>query len=274
MLPFVRYIDLTQSLPNPYYVISRDHRLFFVLEGAGFYHTGSQSFPLSPNTLVFSQPGVPYFPESAPHNPLRFYTLNFDFDQSYSNLTQVLPPTRSDLRLPGELLTTPVPQELTAFHSAFFLEHMQALEFEFHAIHSEYVHRDLLFRQRSSALLAALLYKINRYASSGQSSVQNSDRILSFIHANYAKPLKNTHIGAALGYHPGYVSTLVKSRTGKPLHRYLLEVRLQKAVTLLLDTTLSVAEIARQVGFIDANHFSAAFHRWSGQRPTDYRYHR
>ncbi len=271
MVPFVRYIALTSSLPNPFFVTSRDYRLFFVLEGRGTYHVEDRAFPLSPNTLVFSCPGVPYFPKSDPHDPLRFYTLNFDFDQSHADLSAVQPPTRVGLAPPGDVLSSSPPAELQAFGSAFFLEHMQPLEPELRSILNEHLHRDLFFRERSSALMAALLYKINRYALTGPSAFQNSDHVLNYIHENYGKPLKNTEIGAALGYHPGYVSSLVKKRTGKPLHRYLLEVRLQKAVTLLLDTALPIAEIARLVGFCDANHFSAAFHRWSGQRPTDYR---
>jgi AraC-like DNA-binding protein len=49
---------------------------------------------------------------------------------------------------------------------------------------------------------------------------------------------------------------------------YVTECRMDEAETLLTDTDLSVAQIARSVGYADAFGFSAAFKRHKGLSPT------
>lgn len=70
--------------------------------------------------------------------------------------------------------------------------------------------------------------------------------------------------------------------TPRTLHRRLLErgvsfrqlleeVRKQLAVDYLRDSRLSLAEVARLVGFSEQSAFQRAFKRWTGQTPRDFR---
>lgn len=47
--------------------------------------------------------------------------------------------------------------------------------------------------------------------------------------------------------------------------------RYERARDLLINTTMSIAEVARNVGYSDARSFRRAFKRWSGLLPTDIR---
>ncbi|MFJ3441236.1 AraC family transcriptional regulator [Streptomyces sp. NPDC086081] len=58
---------------------------------------------------------------------------------------------------------------------------------------------------------------------------------------------------------------------GRPPLAYLTECRLDEAAALLIDTDLTIAQIARSVGYADAFGFSAAFKRHKGQSPSRYR---
>ncbi|MBB5911311.1 AraC-like DNA-binding protein [Nocardia transvalensis] len=58
---------------------------------------------------------------------------------------------------------------------------------------------------------------------------------------------------------------------GSPPLTYLTECRMDEAGVLLSDTDLSVAEIARTIGYADAFGFSAAFKRHRGVSPSAYR---
>ena len=53
---------------------------------------------------------------------------------------------------------------------------------------------------------------------------------------------------------------------GKPLHRYLLELRITKAIGLLETGQYSVESVAEAVGFSDANYFSRYFKKITGKR--------
>ena len=53
----------------------------------------------------------------------------------------------------------------------------------------------------------------------------------------------------------------------------LTDIRKEKAVRLLLGTTLPLDEIAEQLGYSDQTNFSHAFRQWSGFTPGQYRKH-
>ena len=63
----------------------------------------------------------------------------------------------------------------------------------------------------------------------------------------------------------------VAALTGKPAASYLRSFRLQKAKELLQSTSLTVSEIAFQVGFKDLGHFSRTFLKEFGKNPSDLR---
>ena len=56
-----------------------------------------------------------------------------------------------------------------------------------------------------------------------------------------------------------------------PPQRYLLDLRMQKARRLLIESSSRVGEIARQVGFEDVLYFSRRFHLSTGLCPSAYR---
>lgn len=58
---------------------------------------------------------------------------------------------------------------------------------------------------------------------------------------------------------------------GQPPLAYLTECRMDEAEELLADHDLTVAQVARAVGYADAFGFSAAFKRHRGVRPSDFR---
>lgn len=58
---------------------------------------------------------------------------------------------------------------------------------------------------------------------------------------------------------------------GRPPLAYLTECRLDEAAALLTDTDLSIAHIAKAVGYADAFGFSAAFKRHKGLSPSAFR---
>lgn len=63
----------------------------------------------------------------------------------------------------------------------------------------------------------------------------------------------------------------VKALTGMATVKFILEVRLQKAVGLIREGELSFAQISYMVGFNDPHYFSKSFKQRFGISPTEYR---
>lgn len=62
-----------------------------------------------------------------------------------------------------------------------------------------------------------------------------------------------------------------KKITGLSINRYLIELRLKMASTLLRDTELTVDEISERTGFHDISYFSKVFKRKLSYTPSEYR---
>ena len=59
--------------------------------------------------------------------------------------------------------------------------------------------------------------------------------------------------------------------TGFPPARYILDVRINKTKERLASTSLSVKEVASQMGFDNYEYFFTAFKRFTGMTPAEYR---
>lgn len=73
---------------------------------------------------------------------------------------------------------------------------------------------------------------------------------------------------------PHYLSQSLNERMGKSFFEYLAELRIQEAKTILVDPAqqhLKVEEVAEQVGYLSKSAFSAAFKKYTGQTPGQFR---
>lgn len=62
-----------------------------------------------------------------------------------------------------------------------------------------------------------------------------------------------------------------RKATGQTPIEYLIRLRIQKAMDLLRNTSLSITEIALDVGFNDSNYFTRQFRRVLGETPRAFR---
>jgi AraC family transcriptional regulator len=71
--------------------------------------------------------------------------------------------------------------------------------------------------------------------------------------------------------HPVYLARAFRRRYGCSPGAYLRHCRMERAIDLLDDHRLSVAEVAATCGFVDQAHFSHAFRRSHRVTPSQYR---
>lgn len=96
-------------------------------------------------------------------------------------------------------------------------------------------------------------------------------RATEYINANLGEHLTLSKISDALAMSPCHFAHVFKQATGLPPHRYVMERRIERAKSLLRETDLSVAEIAKQVGYSNQCHFSVVFHKFTGEAPRRYK---
>ncbi len=95
--------------------------------------------------------------------------------------------------------------------------------------------------------------------------------ILDEIHRHYDQPLSLKYFARKLKLNAAYVCALFTRCVGTSFKRYLTDVRINQAKSLLAEPTCRIAEISSQVGYRDGNRFRAAFKKETGLPPSDWR---
>jgi AraC-like DNA-binding protein/ligand-binding sensor protein len=92
-----------------------------------------------------------------------------------------------------------------------------------------------------------------------------------FIMENFTRKISLKEISGIAGLSPPYFSTIFKEEMGENLSKYLNRLRVEKASRLLLDTDMSLSEIAACCCFEDQSWFSKKFKAFTGISPGKYR---
>jgi len=93
----------------------------------------------------------------------------------------------------------------------------------------------------------------------------------SFILENYTRKISLQEIADIAGLSAPYFSTIFKEEMGENLSKYLNRLRVERASRLLLETNMSLAEIAGSCCFEDQSWFSKIFKAYTGISPGKYR---
>lgn len=96
-------------------------------------------------------------------------------------------------------------------------------------------------------------------------------KIKEFIEENYGSHLTLDDIAGYVYLSRSYASSLFKEQTGCGIFEYLNAVRVDRACTMLRETSLSLADISQRCGFEDQSYFTRVFKKAMRLSPMQYR---
>lgn len=70
---------------------------------------------------------------------------------------------------------------------------------------------------------------------------------------------------------PSYFSTVFNREMKVSFGNYLTQIRMEKAIELLRNTSLKIYEVAEQAGYQNVSWFTVAFKKYTGKNPGEYR---
>ncbi len=79
------------------------------------------------------------------------------------------------------------------------------------------------------------------------------------------------YLSEQIGIHPVHISRAAPKYFATNLGAYLRQLKLKKAIPLLLDPNYSLTQIAHQSGFSDQSHFNRVFKSYFNMNPSHYR---
>ena len=125
-----------------------------------------------------------------------------------------------------------------------------------------------LLQRLESTLLAREQQMVSRREADA-ASLAESVRI--YLQENYAHQVDFSALADSLAVSAPYLSKVFHEQTGVSPSRYLTDLRMRQARKLLMDTGLTVREIAARVGYPDPYHFSRSFRNAVGCSPAQFR---
>lgn len=149
----------------------------------------------------------------------------------------------------------------------------------FNTFLSEYYDKQIYSKEILQSYLVIIFMELLRiyHTNGGNQLIQISEDsskvlmdILHYIEKNYVD-CNIGDIANTFGYHPKYVSYLIKKKTGKTFNEIKLIQRLNIACSYLRNTTLPIHAIAEKVGITNQNFFYKKFEERYNMSPNNYR---
>lgn len=91
--------------------------------------------------------------------------------------------------------------------------------------------------------------------------------VIELMEKNLEEPLSRSELARSAGLSTRQLERLFRKYLGRSPARYYLELRLDRARLLLLQTNMSIIDVALACGFVSASHFSKCYRDYFGHTP-------
>ena len=244
------------------------HELVFIAQGHGTHYIDNQIFKVNRGDIFLIQPGQHHYFSDRVN--MRHLNVAFDLD---------------NLPLSHELL-----QKHPGYLPLFTLDpmmrqnrdvigHLQFAPAQFSAINS--IINEMMSMQNRGAdsfsmltlfqqLLIILMDAYALPASRDGKQLLKLSKIINYIELNFDKALTIEELAHRAAMSRSTFIRQFKKATGTSAISYINQLRINQAKERLLNTDLSITEIAYKVGFNDSNYFTRLFKKHTGLPPRNY----
>jgi AraC family transcriptional regulator, transcriptional activator of pobA len=264
----VKTFEVNRNYPVAYPHRHHDfYELLFITQGTGNHAIDGHDFVIKPNSIFFLSPGqihdlnlsadvqgyIFLFSSAFYHfnksDPYKLFELPFFYDLSASNLPIYLSKS-ADIEL------------ITNYFQKSIAESQQNLS-ETDEVIRAYLDLLLIFCKR--------IYPTYEATESHNKSKILVKRFKQLIEQNCQKNWSIYQYANELGISQNHLSETVKSVTGHTSTDLVNDRMLLEIKRLLINTDLSISEIAYQLNFTDQSYFSKYFKRLAGATPGEFR---
>lgn len=130
----------------------------------------------------------------------------------------------------------------------------------------------------SSAADMLMTYLLQHYARekslpdiSGGLAPHVKRQVLEYMHAHMGQGIRLEELADLANLSSYHFARMFKQSLGEPPHRYMTELRLQKARRQVLESKVSLKDLALALGFNDQSHFGKKFKQRFGVSPAQAR---
>lgn len=228
--------------------------LFYIVSGKGQFLIQDQAFPVDVNNLVIINPNVTHTEHSLNAQPLEYIVLGIDGI---------------------ELATTE-----NSNGQFCILDHFESVEVSscLHNILREMEYKNTGYEDVCQAYMEILIIRLMRHTAM---TVQSEPQVLSrnrqcaavkrYIDLHFKETLTLEQLSKEAHIDKFYLSHAFKREYGVSPINYMISRRIDESKYLLVDTDLSLSQIAQLLGFSSLSYFSQVFRKALGISPMEFR---
>ena len=279
--PFVRQaVSATLTIHSKADVFNElqtsDCRLFYILSGKGNMIIERESYELKPGCAILFQSGTKYVWQIDCEEGIHYIAINFDYTHNHSHVKKSFHPVHSHVFHTCDILEHITFSDCPKLNAPIILRDAAQIEARLKLLTTEYFLGDdycdeLLCATLKSVIISmvrTLNKKNNPYGNKGFLLTQD---IIQYIQHHYADEISYETLAEIFHFNASHINRVFKKNTGKSLHAFLLDYRLNIAMELLRSQVVPISEIAIMVGFTDIPHFIKTFKKFTGKTPAKYR---
>lgn len=228
-------------------------KIYYIIDGECVIEVGDEKYIAKPGDFFFIPSGVMHSFYHENDNYVTKYWCHFDFKISGKNFKDVInAPIYCNVGMNKYLIG----------------EFNKVLQFAYK--------RDIASQMN---LTSKLLWMVSFFLSKVDAEPQINDEensammrnIIAYIHENISSNLTVEELSSLTYFHPNYFVRFFKERMGIPPVKYVNNVKIEVAKTLLENTDMPVLDIMGRIGFDDYSHFSKFFKSYTGYSPRSFR---
>ena len=242
----------------------RYHELYYIAEGRCSVFIGQRTYRLQTGDFALIPAGTLHKTDFTSHGQNTKYVISFSVDTA-RKIDAFLEAEISETGIRAGKIKAPVQRQ----EAILLLVNRMLYEFE---------NQPPLGRSLCLTLLAELLISLQRYRGGEEENDGNEDPVhgrmrdvAAYLCEHAGEPLTLTGVAEHFAVSPSHLSRIFHQETGFGIREYLVHYRIRQACDLLLNSSLSVTQIADRCGFSDSNYFGDAFKKATGLSPREYR---
>ena len=230
------------------------YMIHYVLKGKGIFKVKGKTYHLEKDQGFLIEPNVLIYYEADKESPWEYTWVGFNGTKAKDYLN------RTNLSIDNPIFSFPKTNDLLDSMSNIIIASKIGSN------------KNLIILSKLYEFLYLLCENFpNHKLITADRSKTYIEEALLFIQQNYANNISIQDVANYICIDRSYLHRLFKKFINNSPQEYLLSLRMEKATSLLTNSTLKISDISRSVGYTDSLLFSKTFKKSKGISPSEFR---
>ncbi len=258
--------EYIQSFPVHWH---KEMEIIYVVNGHGTVTIQTSKYNLCEGDIILIQPETLHSIEQLDNQHMEYFNIIFDFnllesDTSYCYINFLKPIYERRKTVPVYIKDNEPLSSLITPHIQYLINNRK----------QKFSGDELMVKSN----LYAIIHHINKFCTETsdsslklESNYNKIKEVLMYVHTHYSEKLTVENAATLINYSPNYFSKLFRELTETSFIQYVINYRLDIASEKLINTKLTITEIAEETGFSNLPYFTRSFTAKYGSTPNAYR---